>query len=95
MITFFTINGRGLEARRGTIGSGKGGQDPTVLVFGVFRSNPIVGTMDGSLYLFDSNRQLSRVVDAHNGPVTAMYSSSEGLITGGKDGQVIWWNTTL
>ena len=44
------------------------GQDPTVLVFGVFRSNPIVGTMDGSLYLFDSNRQLSRVVDAHKWP---------------------------
>jgi len=95
VIKFFTINGRGLKARRGIIGSKKGGKIQRYLCLGFSGSNPIVGTMDGSLYLFDSNRQLSRVVDAHNGPVTAMYSSSEGLITGGKDGQVIWWNTTL
>jgi echinoderm microtubule-associated protein-like 5 len=95
VIKYFTISGRGLISKRGIIGSKKGGKIQPFLCLGFSGSSPIVGTMDGSLYLFDTNRRLSKIVDAHHGPVTALYSSPEGLISGGKDGQVLWWNTSL
>ena len=95
VIKFFTISGRGLKSKRGIIGSKKGGTIQPYLCLGFSGSSPIVGCLDGSLYLFNGNRRLSRVVQAHNGPVTALYSSPEGLISGGKDGQVFWWNTSL
>ena len=94
VIKFFTITGRGLKSKRGLIGSKKGGKIQPFLCLAFSGSRPIVGCLDGSLYLFNDHK-LAQVVSAHTGPVTALYSASEGLISGGKDGQILWWNTSL
>lgn len=94
VIKFVTIAGKGLKKRRGILGSKKGGKIQPFLCLAFSGTSPVIGCLDGSLYLF-SGYQLSRVVHAHVGPVTALYSAPEGLVSGGKDGMVLWWNTSL
>lgn len=55
---------------------------------------PVVGTRDGRLYVF-KDRVLDAALPAHDGAVTVLESCSEGLVSGGRDGMVKLWTTTL
>lgn len=61
-----------------------------------FRGFPTVGTADGHIYCFEEGK-LRSVIKAHDGGVHSMDVSFSGeqLVTGGKDGLVKLWNTTL
>ena len=78
-ITFWNEQGRNLNAKKAILG-----KDGTAQMFycaitvpashGMMVSTLIVGTHDGSLYVFE-NKSMSKALKAHNGPVFALYCS--------------------
>jgi len=61
-----------------------------------FTGAPLVGTLDGNLYLFENN-VLKTAVKAHDGSVSCIDVDRAGtfVVTGGKDGAVRIWNVHL
>lgn len=80
----------------------KGGWEPkicplqSVISLGIVDNSVVTGTFKGSLIMWRGNRTTSRV-DAHKGPVTAIHTRKRevGIITGGKDGYILFWDSTL
>jgi WD40 repeat protein len=74
---------------------GKGRLQPMLCLGFVTRGVTLVGTQDGSFYVFKSTAigaNLVRIVsDAHRGSVLCMYASDQHLVTGGQDGLVSRW----
>jgi WD40 repeat protein/Ca2+-binding EF-hand superfamily protein len=91
-VKFWTLRGRNLTCKRGLLGK-KGNVQP-LLCIGWAGNSPIIGTADGHLYRFQG-RQLQVAIKAHERSVNALYSCNEGLCSGGKDGMVRLWTTSL
>ncbi|KAH9137683.1 hypothetical protein LEN26_005631 [Aphanomyces euteiches] len=53
----------------------------------------VVGTNDGSLYIFRHSELQSVMENAHGSSIQAMFLHENTLLTGGKDGQVKIWTT--
>jgi microtubule-associated protein-like 6 len=91
-VKFWNMNGRNLTCKRGLLG--KKGKYQPLLCIGWAGSSPIIGTADGHLYRFQG-RQLQVAIPAHERSVNALYTCNEGLCSGGKDGMVRLWTTSL
>ncbi|OQR95137.1 microtubule-associated protein [Achlya hypogyna] len=51
----------------------------------------VVGTQDGSLYLFQPPELRSVIASAHEGPVQCLYILDKIIVSGGKDGVIHLW----
>lgn len=73
-----------------------GGKEQPFISCCYFNSNPVVGTIDGHLYVFE-NKTLQKAIKAHDGGVHALHVSYNRtmLVTGGKDGMVRIWNNSF
>lgn len=91
-IKFHSVQGCNVVSQRGLIG--RKGKVQTMLCIGWVGSRPVIGTQDGRLYCFEGRRLIQTVI-AHETSVNCVYSCSEGLVSGGKDGKVKVWSTTL
>ena len=70
----------------------------TFLCCTYFNMVPIIGSIDGSLYVLVNNGEyLQKNIKAHDGELTSMVVSNDKkqLATGGKDGLIRLWNTTF
>jgi WD40 repeat protein/Ca2+-binding EF-hand superfamily protein len=91
-IKFHSLQGRNVVSQRGLIG--RKGKVQTMLCIGWTGSRPVIGTQDGCLYCFEGRRLIQKVL-AHESSVNCLYACSEGLVSGGKDGKVKVWSSTL
>ena len=91
-IKFHSLQGRNVVSQRGLIG--RKGKVQTMLCIAWTGSRPVIGTQDGRLYCFEGRRLIQTVI-AHESSVNCLYSCSEGLVSGGKDGKVKVWSTAL
>jgi len=91
-IKFHTLNGRNVLTKRGILG--KKGKLQAMYCIGWLGNRPVIGTADGHLYSFEG-RVLQQAVKGHEQSVFALYSCSEGLVSGGKDGKVKVWSGAL
>ena len=89
---FWNISGRNMTYQSAVLGTI--GQWQPFLCMGHVGNRCVVGTQDGHLYIM-AGRQLDRTVPAHTGPVNWISSTNEGICTGGHDGLVKIWTTTL
>eukprot|EP00948_MAST-09A_sp_MAST-9A-sp1_P002160 g2160.t1 len=91
-IKFHEIDGGNVSSQRGILG--KKGMVQTYFSIGWIGNRPVVGTASGHLYCFDG-RDLLQSVKAHDLAVNSIHSHSHGIVSGGKDGKVKVWSTTL
>jgi microtubule-associated protein-like 6 len=91
-VKFWTQHGRNLTSKRGLLN--KKGKVQPLLCIGWAGSSPVIGTADGHLYRFQG-RTLQVAIKAHERSVNALYTCEEGLCSGGKDGMVRLWTTSL
>ena len=91
-IKFHTLYGRNVVSKNGLLG--KKGKNQTILCLSWIGNRPVAGTENGQLYVFEG-RRLIQTVPAHSGSVNTLNSCSEGLASGGKDGFVKLWTTSL
>ena len=52
----------------------------------------IMGVEDGSIYVMRQNKLFNLKQAVHQGPVYAIYRTTTGFVTGGKDGILNWWH---
>jgi WD40 repeat protein len=73
-----------------------GGRYQPFLCCTYFSNCPTVGTVDGHFYVFQQN-SLHHAIKAHTGGVHAIHVSLPGdqLVSGGKDGLIKIWNSSL
>jgi WD40 repeat protein len=73
-----------------------GGRHQPFLCCTYFSNLPTVGTVDGHFYVFQQNT-LHHAIKAHSGGVHAIHVSLTGdqLVSGGKDGLIKIWNSSL
>jgi echinoderm microtubule-associated protein-like 6 len=93
-VLFWRIEGKTLVQKKGKVGK-KGSLQvfPTGCFFG---SDFVTGTAGGELYVWTGD-DLSKVVKAHDGESTIVCCHETPtvlLMSGGKDGRVVLWNTT-
>ncbi|KAE9018391.1 Echinoderm microtubule-associated protein-like 6 [Phytophthora fragariae] len=98
-VLFWTVQGKTIVSKRGIVG--KQGSLQTFPSGCNFGGDFVTGTAGGELYVWRGN-DLSRAVKAHDGEVrvvtsTTLADSPAGkapvLLSGGKDGRVIMWNS--
>ncbi|EEY63980.1 microtubule-associated protein, putative [Phytophthora infestans T30-4] len=94
-VEFWSLQGKELVSKKGLLGK-KGSLQPFPVAQYLETTDRavVVGTSDGCLYLF-AGRQLTNVVKAHEGAITALYYASGLLLSGGRDGQIIQWDDKL
>ncbi|KAG1711816.1 hypothetical protein DVH05_009058 [Phytophthora capsici] len=94
-IEFWSLEGKELASKKGLLGK-KGSLQPFPVAQYLESVDQavVVGTSDGFLYLF-VGRQLTNVVKAHDGAITALSYSSGTLLSGARDGQIIQWDDKL
>lgn len=98
IVDFWTFENGALSSKKGLLGK-KGTQQAFLTIEFISKGaggmvSAVVGTADGNLYQF-SGRDLSAVVAAHKGPVTALYYAAGMLVSGGKDGKVVVWDDKI
>ncbi|KAL7687927.1 putative guanylate cyclase activating protein [Plasmopara halstedii] len=94
-VDFWSLGSKELVSKRALLGK-KGSLQPFPVAeyLGKMDQAVVVGTSDGSLYLF-VERQLTKVVKAQDGAITALFYSSGHLLSGGRDGRIIQWDDKL
>eukprot|EP01065_Artemidia_motanka_P046991 TRINITY_DN7252_c0_g1_i1.p1 TRINITY_DN7252_c0_g1~~TRINITY_DN7252_c0_g1_i1.p1 ORF type:complete len:776 (+),score=326.70 TRINITY_DN7252_c0_g1_i1:74-2329(+) len=92
-ISFWTRNGEDLICQHAKLG--KVGRMQPFMAVGFSGGNTVVGTALGELYLLGPSRCLVKVIDAHNGAVACITELGNDIATGGKDGFVSVWDTSL
>ncbi|KAK1947175.1 Echinoderm microtubule-associated protein-like 6 [Phytophthora citrophthora] len=94
-IEFWSLEGKELVSKKGLLGK-KGSLQPFPVAQYLESTDQavVVGTSDGSLYLF-VGRQLTNIVKAHDGAITALSYSAGVLLSGARDGQIIQWDDKL
>jgi len=95
-IFFWTRVGDTFEKRRGNFSSFSPPQPVTTLcaVQGAGGDSIVAGTVSGRLSLW-VDRNCVRHVAAHQGAINALYSSPQGLLSGGKDNRIRLWTSKL
>ena len=96
-VKFFEVSGRALAPKSCRVG--RRGRLQTFLSLGFIQRDTIVGCASGELYRFSAGRNLIQVVQAH-GVGEAVYAMCQsprtgGILTGGKDGLVMCWDSQL
>ena len=91
-IRFHQLRGRNLASSNAVLGSK--GKLQTIHCLGWAGTRCVAGCADGQLYGFQG-RKLEVSVKAHEGAVLCLWTSVEGIATGGKDGRVKLWSLTL
>ena len=91
-LRFWSARGGQLRST-GWLGDTKGrGKLQTMLSLGFSdRGVSLVGTLDGSVYIFRNSTLLRCVDDVHMGPVYCIDASKAYVVTGGGDGKVTRW----
>ncbi|KAG3029619.1 Echinoderm microtubule-associated protein-like 6 [Phytophthora cactorum] len=94
-VEFWSLEGKELVSKKGLLGK-KGSLQPFPVAQYLETTDQalVVGTSDGCLYLF-VGRQLTNVIKAHEGAITALFYSPGLLLSGGRDGQIIQWDDKL
>ena len=89
-INFITYDGGVLKKTKGVFGSKFPPQ--TALSIAFIDSNAVMGLFKGQISLWKGNSMINNV-DAHDGPVYTVCSrkKDKGVISGGKDGNIIIW----
>ncbi|EGZ30558.1 hypothetical protein PHYSODRAFT_471884 [Phytophthora sojae] len=94
-VEFWSLEGKELVSKKGLLGKKGSLQSfPVAQYLETADQAVVVGTSDGCLYLF-VGRQLTNVVKAHEGAITALSYSSGILLSGGRDGQIAQWDDKL
>jgi microtubule-associated protein-like 6 len=91
-IKFWKAAGNGLVNKRGIFGNA--GAPQTMLDITFDEKFCYSAANDGQLYQWSDNT-LVTTIKAHEGPVFALASVKEGLLTGGKDQKIIMWGPGL
>ncbi|KAJ0405579.1 hypothetical protein P43SY_009628 [Pythium insidiosum] len=100
-IRFWREQGKNLTSKKALFGKAKHKNDSLPSVFHCvvsFGSHAVVGASNGDLYVFaGSSNELSRVVTAHAAHAYALCATPNGdeLISGGKDGVVMIWDSSF
>lgn len=94
-VYFWTKSSEGYTRRRGNFSRHSSLQPITSLVaiFGTIDSL-VSGTISGQLFLW-TDRNCVRVVKAHDGAVTSVFSNEHGIVTGGVDKRIRMWTNEL
>jgi microtubule-associated protein-like 6 len=99
-VLFWSVQGKTLASKKGVVG--KKGTLQTFPTGCNFGGDFVTGTAGGELYVWRGS-DLSRIVKAHQGEVRVVSSTSSTdnpavnssvLLSGGKDGRVVMWNST-
>jgi len=94
-VEFLDLNGQTLARTVGVFGKRKKIQ-PMLCAADLNAQTVVCGTVTGHLYEWDKSRKrCEKQTRAHEGPVYAMAKDGSGLITGGKDGFVVLWDSAL
>ncbi|CAK9107654.1 Echinoderm microtubule-associated protein-like 6 (EMAP-6) (Echinoderm microtubule-associated protein-like 5-like) [Durusdinium trenchii] len=91
-VKFHDLKGRNAVTRSAILG--KKGKLQAMYCIAWAGNRPVIGTADGHLYAF-GGRVLEQSVKAHESCVLTLFSCSEGIASGGKDGMVKIWSTGL
>jgi microtubule-associated protein-like 6 len=91
-IRFYSLHGRNVSFQDALLTHRSKLQPFTCL--GWIGGNVVVGAADGSLYRFLAHN-LESIVQAHTGPVNALASSHDGLVSASADGYVKIWTRFL
>ena len=91
-IKFHSLQGRNVVSQRGLLG--KKGKIQNMLCVAWVGNRALAGTADGRLYVFEGRRLIQSFV-AHETSVNCVFSCSQGVVSGGKDGIVKVWSSTL
>jgi microtubule-associated protein-like 6 len=92
VIRFWDIEGINLKGQDAVLGGKAVIQG--FLCIGWVGNTPVVGTCDGHLYRF-IGRQLDGIIKAHEGPIFAIASHSNGICTCSSDGTIKSWARIL
>lgn len=88
-VKFWTVNGYNLTSERGIVDPFK----PLVsATFAFPKKNFVTGTIDGILNIWEKNKVL-QWIPAHQGPIFVLLAKNNILLSGGKDGKLISWNS--
>lgn len=97
-VLFWSVEGKNMASKRGRVGKKGTLQNfPCGCAFG---DEFVTGTASGELYVW-RGEEVSKIVKAHDGEATVVCShcSDEAtmslLLSGGKDGKVLMWNTSF
>jgi microtubule-associated protein-like 6 len=94
-VEFLDLNGATLLRTRGVFGKRKKIQ-PILCGVDMNEDMVVCGTVTGHLYQWNKQtRRCDHQLRAHEGAVYAMARDGAGLVTGGKDGFVIQWDSEL
>ncbi|CAD8173443.1 unnamed protein product [Paramecium pentaurelia] len=68
-----------------------------ILSIGLLENAVVVGSFKGYLLLWRVGRTTMAISDAHKGPITTIHTCNKKImiLTGGKDGQIGWWDHNL
>ncbi|KAG5192222.1 WD40-repeat-containing domain protein, partial [Tribonema minus] len=98
-VTFWSRAGSELKGRKGVVGSSNVVQAlPCAATLAAGTSSPmlVTGTSAGELMTWGSKNEVTRTVQAHAGAVLALCGiENGGLASGGKDGVVKLWSSSL
>jgi WD40 repeat protein len=102
-VSFWKIKGSTLKRQKGLYGNTK--HICTAVTIGSIQDmndsskggggyHIVTGMANGQLYKWNAHKLADRTV-AHTKKVTALWSYSDGLISGSADGTIVMWDTTL
>jgi microtubule-associated protein-like 6 len=92
-VKFWKIKGRSLNVKQGFFG--KKAKIQPVLCAATINGGPVItGTVSGHLYVFNG-RKVEKVVLAHTSSVNSLSATTNGVVSGGKDGYVKLWDNSL
>lgn len=91
--TFVDLSGRNMAFKHAVL-EGKAKMPRNFTCVGWAGRTSVLGTDDGRIFRFDVER-LVRTYDAHEGAVNVMRSVRSGVASGGRDGIVKLWSTTM
>ncbi|TMW58376.1 hypothetical protein Poli38472_009935 [Pythium oligandrum] len=91
-VTFWRLDAPTLVATDGVFGTKA--QQQSVLCGASIGALVITGCLTGHLYVWESG-VVTRAIPAHEGAVYAIHATSEGCVSGGKDGHIKFWSKTL
>ena len=94
-ISFWTLIGNTLQKKKGLFGQTKDIQTMFCVAFAKDKEVYYTGTMNGQIYVWKGNQLEEILPGVHNGSVFAITSSSDGFITGGKDGRIRTWDANF
>lgn len=94
-ISFWTLIGNTFKKKKGIFGQIKDMQTMVCLSASKTNEKYYAGTLSGSIYVW-KNTQLEEIIpNVHDGAIYAICSFVDGFLTGGKDGDIKFWDSNF